>query len=109
MLFRSKRFGLGDQVGITSRTGARHQVDADSRSRRAVVRRGELVDDRGHVCGRVLGNLGVLDGLGRDEYLHLHSHVVTPKVGRYSERIALSPNSSHQIPKYKCLRPQQQE
>ena len=87
-LGRLKRLGLGDQVLVASGPSSRDQVDRDRGSTGAVIRRRELVDDRGHASRRVLRGLCVLDRFGRNQVLDGDCHIITPKVVRCSMCIA---------------------
>ena len=70
-----ERLGLDDQVVVARAASSRDQVDADRRSRGAVVRRRELVDDRLHAARRVLRDLRSLRRLGGDDIADVHGHI----------------------------------
>ena len=70
-----ERFGLDNQVVVARAASSRDQVDADRRSRGAVVRRRELVDDRLHAARRVLRDLRSLRRLGGDDIADVHGHI----------------------------------
>ena len=73
-LGRLECLGLDDQVVVARAASSRDQVDADRRSRGAVVRRRELVDDRLHAARRVLRDLRSLRRLGGDDVANVYSH-----------------------------------
>jgi len=77
-----ERLGLDDQVVIARAARSRDQVDADRRSRGAVVRRRELVDDRLHAARRVLRNLRSLRRLGGDNIADVYGHATFLLIAR---------------------------
>ena len=77
-----KRFGLDDQVVVARAASSRDQVDADRRSRGAVVCRRELVDDRLHAARRVLRNLRSLRRLGGDNIADVYGHATFLLIAR---------------------------
>jgi hypothetical protein len=70
-----QRLGLHDQVVVACRASSGYQVHADRRRRSAVVRRGELVDDRRDTVRGVLRRLRILSRLGRDQNFYCDCHV----------------------------------
>jgi hypothetical protein len=70
-----ERLGLDDQVVVARAVSSRDQVDADRRSRSAVVRCSELVDDRLHAARRVLRRLRGFRRLGGDDVADVYGHV----------------------------------
>ena len=77
-LRRLERFGLDDQVAVSRAARSRNQVDANRCSGRAVVSRGEFVDDCLHAVRRVLRCLSVLRGLGGDDVTDRNGHGYSP-------------------------------
>ena len=77
-----ERFGLDNQVVVARAASSRHQVDADRRSRGAVVSRRKLVDDRLHAARRVLRNLRGLRRLGGDDVADIYGHLSVLKTAK---------------------------
>ena len=75
-LRRLERFGLDNQVVVAGAASSRNQVDADRRSRDAVIRRGKLVDDRLHAVRRILRYLCCFRCLSGDDVTDRYGHIL---------------------------------